>query len=53
MATYQVIVKNQSGVNQQYLLFNQPPKAKSGIPDGYSNVWVRTSGMYTFLWFLL
>lgn len=44
MSTYSIIIKNKSGLNQRYLLFNQPPIPTPNTASAFSNVWVRTSG---------
>ena len=44
MATYHLTIENKSGVNQQYLLFNQTPVETPSTGSAFSNVWIRTLG---------
>lgn len=46
MATYTIIIQNKSGSKQpqQYLLFNAAPALGKDMPDGFSNVWIKTTG---------
>ncbi|KAG4441286.1 hypothetical protein IFR05_003214 [Cadophora sp. M221] len=44
MPTYTIIVKNQSGQSQKYLLFQAPPQAAAALGKVWSNVWIQTGG---------
>ncbi len=44
MPTYTIIVKNQSGQNQKYLLFQAPPQKATALGKVWSNVWIQTGG---------
>ncbi|KAH6709105.1 hypothetical protein BKA61DRAFT_659085 [Leptodontidium sp. MPI-SDFR-AT-0119] len=44
MPTYTIIVENQSGQSQQYLLFQAPPEKATPLGKVWSNVWVQTGG---------
>lgn len=43
-ATYTITVKNESGDNQEYLFFNQPPSSSTELGKAWANVWIKTSG---------
>ena len=44
MPTYTIVIKNHSGSNQNYLLFQAPPLKANPIGQVWSNVLVKTDG---------
>ena len=42
MANYTIIVKNQSTLRHEFLLFSSLPKLSENVGDPYTNVWVKS-----------